>query len=141
MMSLAVTLRQLFLKNPPSSLYTDGGFRVTNYAYIGGNLINTGIVETLNTTNATGLLSNAALQSSGGLAVALTSWMQSLVVTTPYYSRWYVNSNQIITRGTTTTLTVGLTAAGQSSSIMQAGMHSTAGQATTYRMPYSGHRV
>lgn len=121
-----------------SSLYTDGGFRATKSAYIGGNLVTNGVIDTGSTVDATGVNSNAALQTSGGLAVALTAWMQSLVVTTPYYSRWYVNSTQNIARATTTTLAVGLTSSGQSSTVMQNGMASTAGSANNYTMQYSG---
>jgi hypothetical protein len=120
------------------SLYTDGGFRASKNAYIGGSTVVTGTLETNNTADATGLTSAAALQSSGGLAVALTSWMQSLVVTTAYYSRWYVNSTQTIARANTITITAGLTSAGQSSSVMQGGMAATAGTTTAYTMPYSG---
>jgi len=124
------------------SLNVSGSSALTAYTAttgtLSGALTVAGNISGASTTDATSLTATTGINTSGGLAVQQTTWTKNLVVTTPYYSMWYTNSTQTITKNTVTNLTVGWTSWTQSSTTMSGAFAGTSGSASVYTMPYSG---
>jgi hypothetical protein len=117
----------------------------SNLAAINGTTLTTtgtntfsGLLDCNNQTDATSLTSASSISTAGGISIALTAWMKNSVVTTPYYSMWYTNSTQTITKTTITPMAVGWTSWAQSDTKMSAAFSGTSGTTNVYTMPYTG---